>query len=207
MGTPNAPFPYSTTPLAVASLDFDDTTYTLKTITTGSPATSPATGQTGNKVLNINLFNVGGGNFNLDIGDTTQFTGNTQPLAASVDGNPAEVISKIKIGIDGTITASFASGTTRNLFKIPLALVNSPDSMTSKAGNVYSAGIESGTVLMGFGGSAGFGKLTAGALEDSTVDLASELTTMIESQRSYTANSKVFQTGSEILDVLVNLKR
>ncbi len=60
---------------------------------------------------------------------------------------------------------------------------------------------------MGFGGSGGFGALQSGALENSTVDMASELTTMIESQRSYTANSKVFQTGSEIMDVLVNLKR
>ncbi|MEN9896246.1 MAG: hypothetical protein RIR97_2098, partial [Pseudomonadota bacterium] len=39
------------------------------------------------------------------------------------------------------------------------------------------------------------------------VDMASELTQMIESQRSYTANSKVFQTGGDLMDVLVNLKR
>ena len=39
------------------------------------------------------------------------------------------------------------------------------------------------------------------------VDLASELTTMIESERNYTANSKVFQTGADLMDVLVNLKR
>ena len=44
-------------------------------------------------------------------------------------------------------------------------------------------------------------------LEQSTVDLASELTTMIEAERNYTANSKVFQTGSELMEVLVNLKR
>jgi flagellar hook protein FlgE len=44
-------------------------------------------------------------------------------------------------------------------------------------------------------------------LEQSTVDLATELTTMIDAQRGYTANSKVFQTGSELMDVLVNLKR
>lgn len=37
--------------------------------------------------------------------------------------------------------------------------------------------------------------------------MASELTAMIEAQRGYTANSKVFQTGSDLLDVLVNLKR
>ncbi len=47
----------------------------------------------------------------------------------------------------------------------------------------------------------------SGALEQSTVDLAGELTAMIDSQRNYSANSKVFQTGSELMDVLVNLKR
>ena len=47
----------------------------------------------------------------------------------------------------------------------------------------------------------------SGALEDSNVDIAEELTSMIESQRNYTANSKVFQTGSELMEVLVNLKR
>ena len=60
---------------------------------------------------------------------------------------------------------------------------------------------------MGYAGSVGYGDILSGALEDSNVDIAEELTTMIESQRSYTANSKVFQTGSELLDVLVNLKR
>ncbi len=79
--------------------------------------------------------------------------------------------------------------------------------MTVLSGNAFAPSLESGSVLMGFGGSDGFGSLISGALENSTVDMASELTTMIESQRSYTANSKVFQTGSEIMDVLVNLKR
>ena len=51
------------------------------------------------------------------------------------------------------------------------------------------------------------GTILSGALEDSNVDVAEELTAMIESQRNYTANSKVFQTGSELMEVLVNLKR
>ena len=62
-------------------------------------------------------------------------------------------------------------------------------------------------ITTGFGGSGGFGKIISGATEGSNVDLATELTDMIASQRSYTANSKVFQTGSDLLDVLVNLKR
>jgi flagellar hook protein FlgE len=65
----------------------------------------------------------------------------------------------------------------------------------------------SGVTVTGFPQTNGFGTIQAGALEGSNVDLAGELTEMIESQRSYTANSKVFQTGSDIMDVLVNLKR
>lgn len=202
-GTATSPFPYSTAPLATATMDFDETTFNLATMTATAPASATVTD---NKVLNIDLGPIGGGILKLDLGETTQFTGTQQP-SARVNGNPAEVIDKISIGTDGTVTANFASGTTRDLYKIPLALVNSPDNMEALAGNVFDPGIESGTVVMGFGGSGAFGDLTAGALENSTVDLASELTLMIEAQRAYTANSKVFQTGSEILDVLVNLKR
>ena len=70
-----------------------------------------------------------------------------------------------------------------------------------------SVGIDSGNVQLDFAGQSGFGTIKPEALEQSNVDLASELTSMIESQRGYTANSKVFQTGADLLDVLVNLKR
>jgi len=85
--------------------------------------------------------------------------------------------------------------------------VASPDLLTPLNGNVYSANGESGVTVTGFPQTNGFGIINDGSLEGSNVDLAEELTTMVEAQRSYTANSKVFQTGSDILDVLVNLKR
>ena len=68
-------------------------------------------------------------------------------------------------------------------------------------------GTDSGDIQVGFAKDGGFGTMVSGALEQSTVDLASELTNMIESERNYTANSKVFQTGADLMDVLVNLKR
>ena len=69
------------------------------------------------------------------------------------------------------------------------------------------SGSNSGNIQVGFAGQSGFGTIKPEALEQSNVDLASELTSMIKSQRGYTANSKVFQTGADLLDVLVNLKR
>jgi flagellar hook-basal body protein len=185
-----APFPYKTTAITSGAMTFD-TSGNLKT---------PA-----NAAIDIAVPN--GETMRLSLEGTTQLTGKYQTLASSVNGNPPENVDKVSISADGIVKAEFKSGASVNLFKIPLALVESPDNMTALPGNVFSAGLESGTVLVGFGTESGLGSLVAGALEESTVDLASELTTMIESQRSYTANSKVFQTGSEILDVLVNLKR
>ncbi|MNT21020.1 Flagellar hook protein FlgE [compost metagenome] len=76
-----------------------------------------------------------------------------------------------------------------------------------QSGNVYSQGTDSGVIVTGFAGSGAFGNIQSKALENSNVDIANELTSMIEAQRNYTANSKVFQTASDLLEVLVNLKR
>ena len=83
----------------------------------------------------------------------------------------------------------------------------SPDELNVLPGNVYSQSNTSGGVKIGFPGEGGNGTVLAGALESSNVDVAEELTMMIEAQRSYTANSKVFQTGADLMDILVNLKR
>ena len=90
---------------------------------------------------------------------------------------------------------------------IPLATVPSPDNLTPRAGNVFDLSSDSGDLLVGAAGTAGFGNLVPKALEKSTVDIASELTDMIEAQHSFTANSKVFQTAADLMEVLVNLRR
>jgi flagellar hook protein FlgE len=101
----------------------------------------------------------------------------------------------------------FDDGTRIASYKIPLATVPSPDNLSPEVGNVYSISTNSGNIQVDFAGNSGLGTIKPEALEASNVDLANELTAMIESQRSYTANSKVFQTGADLLDVLVNLKR
>ncbi|MEZ2132990.1 MULTISPECIES: flagellar hook protein FlgE [unclassified Sinorhizobium] len=123
------------------------------------------------------------------------------------NGQPASPVTDVAIDADGTVYAKYKDGSTKPLYRIPLATVASPDKLTLMSGNVYSANGQSGVTVTGFPQTNGLGEIKAGALESSNVDLAGELTEMIESQRSYTANSKVFQTGSDIMDVLVNLKR
>jgi flagellar hook protein FlgE len=148
-----------------------------------------------------------GATLTLDISKTSQLATDYTVLGAKVDGNPPSGVDLIEVAKDGTFYATFDNGTRVAVYKIPLATVNSPDNMTPLTGNVFSATQSSGDVEVGFADSGNFGSVLSSTVEQSTVDLATELTTMIDSQRGYSANSKVFQTGAELMDVLINLKR
>ncbi|MEM9028181.1 MAG: flagellar hook protein FlgE [Pseudomonadota bacterium] len=149
----------------------------------------------------------GGATMTFDLTGTTQLAADYTVLEVDADGNPASGVSGIEISDDGTVYLAYENGTKNPAYKIPLATVVAPDQMRQTAGNTFELTIDAGELRVGEAGTAGFGSVVSGALENSTVDLAGELTEMIAAQRSYTANSKVFQTGSELLDVLVNLKR
>ena len=181
-------FPYSSGPLATTTLTFDPTTGAL---TSGSPFSVPVpNGQT----------------MNLDLSASTQLASTFNVNAASANGNAPASMTGVTVGPDGTLSFQFASGSLRAGYQIPLADVASPDSMTSENGDAYLPNYLSGQAYTGAAGTSGFGTLASSSLENSTVDLATELTNMIQAQSAYEANSKVFQTGASILDVLNNLK-
>lgn len=182
-------FPYTGGALVSGTLAFSGTTGEL---TSGSPLSIPVPN---------------GATMTLDMGETTQLATGYLVLEAGVNGNAPSEVDRIEISSEGELSAIYENGSRVTAYRVPLATVASPDNLTALAGNVFSPGIASGDVQIGSPGEGGLGAVVASALEQSTVDLASELTTMIESQRNYTANSKVFQTGAELLEVLVNLQR
>lgn len=184
-------FPYGSAALAVASLSFDAASGRLTSASDSSLA-----------------FPIpGGAPFTLDLAGTTQLATDYVVLSAQVNGNAPSGAEFVDIESDGSVIATYGNGTRLPVYRIPLAHVQSPDMLTPEAGNVFRVSTDSGDVRIGFPETGGLGSIRSGALEQSTVDLADELTSMIDAQRSYTANSKVFQTGSELMEVLVNLKR
>lgn len=186
----NGGFPYGSAALATGSLEFG----TNGELAAGSMA-------------ELSFTVPEGADFTLDVSRTTQFDTDYMVLSAKSNGSPAGRPDNVEIARDGYVYALYDSGTRIPVYRIPLGQVTSPNGLTPLPGNVYAASAESGAISVGFGGTEGLGNIISGALEQSTVDLAGELTTMIDAQRSYTANSKVFQTGAELMDVLVNLKR
>jgi flagellar hook protein FlgE len=184
-------FPYSSGPLSTQTLTFDPSNGKLDS----ASATS------------INIPIPGGSTLALDLSKMTQLATSYNVISAKVDGNAPSGAELVEIAKDGTMYATYQDGTRVAVYRIPLAHVQSPDNLQALPGNVFQTTSDSGDVQVGLPQTGPLGSIFSGSLEQSTVDLATELTTMIDSQRSYSANSKVFQTGSELMDVLVNLKR
>lgn len=189
--SPGAPFPYSSGPLNTSILSFSATDGTL---------TSPSPGA-------LSFTVPGGAALDLDISGMTQLGTGFVIADANVNGSEPSSVESIEIRSDGIMYAGYGNGSFRAIYKIPLAMVVSPNQLSALSGTAYGLSARSGDITIGFVGEGGAGKITSSALEQSNVDIAEELTNMIQAQRGYSANSKVFQTGSEVTEVAINLKR
>jgi flagellar hook protein FlgE len=147
-----------------------------------------------------------GQTMSVDISNMTQLAAGFNVSAATANGNAPSGISGVSISTSGSVMFNYANGTSGAAYDIPLANVVSPNNLASVNGSAYLPTSASGPVYLGTAGDGGFGRIEASSLESSTVDLATELTDMIQAQSAYEANSKVFQTGANILDVLNGLK-
>ena len=186
---PDTSFPYSAGPVATQAITFDSMTGVMS------------------GAMNIAIPVPGGQPMTLNLANMTQLSTGFIVSDVAVNGNGPATIERVDFATDGTVYAQFTDGTTEPLFRVPVAMVNSPDQLRSLTGNVFVQTDMSGEVRLGFPDEGGNGSVVSGAVETSNVDIAEELTEMIQSQRNYTANSKVFQTGSDLMDVLLNLKR
>jgi flagellar hook protein FlgE len=185
---PGGAFPYSTPALAVQTLAFSPANGSLSA---GSP---------------VNIAIPGGATLSLDISNMTQLGAPFGVSSTTVNGNGAAAVSSVQISSDGTLSYVLGNGQTIPAYMIALANVNSPDNLNVVTGNVFTPNTDSGQVFVGNPGAGGFGVIASSNLENSTVDLATQLSSMIVAQRSFTANSQVFQVASDILQVLNNIK-
>ena len=194
----NGGFPYDDTDVAAPLATLADVTFDPATGRLDATLPSPTS-------IDIPVPN--GATLTLDFSESTELADDFQVNQPTVNGNTPSSVEGQEFDKDGTLYAVYGNGARVAIYRIPLATVPAVDNLTPEAGNVYSISADSGNLQLGFPGSGVFGEVRTSQLEKSTVDTASELTTMIESQFAYTANSKVFQTGGELMEVLVNLKR
>ena len=137
----------------------------------------------------------------------TQFAAAYSPSFIDTDGAAFGQFSGVTISEGGIVTALFANGDVRPIYKIPIATFPNPNGLGANSGNVYNQTDMSGLMFMRGAGTGGAGKVQMSVLESSTVDIAKEFTTMITTQRAYSASAKIISTANEMLEELMRVKR
>jgi flagellar hook protein FlgE len=142
----------------------------------------------------------------VDYSSTSQYGSPSVIQILTQDGYAAGNLSGISIVTDGNIVGHFTNGQVKNIAR--LALADFPSYMgLERAGSLlFKQTTDSGVPLVGKPSDAGMGEVSAGMLEESNVDLASEFIKMIVTQRAYQANSKVISTTDEMLAQLMSIK-
>lgn len=115
--------------------------------------------------------------------------------------------SSYSISADGKVTAEPATVTVTN-GQVALQRFNNPDSLERLENGLYrtTSLTTYGSVQPAVPGQLGAGTLLQGSLESSNVDLATEFTDMIITQRAYQGNAKVITTADEMLQTVLNMK-
>ena len=191
-GTATAPSPIDSQTLA-----YSDSPGKLVSVTSGSTPSTTAL------ALAVSIPN--GKTMSLDVSQSTQLASAFNVTSATVNGSSPSKLDHVTIDNDGTVTSVYANGITQATYRIPLADVPSEDALTPLTGNVYEPSLASGNMTIGTATTGSLGAIDSSSLENSTVDLATELTNMISAQRSYEANSKVIQASSDLLKVVDQL--
>jgi len=117
------------------------------------------------------------------------------------------MFSGVTISEDGLVTALFENGDIRPIFRVPVATFPNPNGLGINTGNVYNQTDYSGLFFMKTAGTGSAGSVQSSVLESSTVDIAAEFTTMITTQRAYSASAKIISTADDMLSELMRMKR
>jgi flagellar hook protein FlgE len=121
---------------------------------------------------------------------------------ANQNGSPVGELTGVNVDSSGNVVASFSNGQTETVYQIPLASVANPDGMESVSGDAYIQTVASGIANLQFAGTSGVGTFTPSALEQSNVDLSTQLTDLIVAQQAYGANSKLLTVADSLLQEL-----
>ena len=182
-----------------------NTSGAIQSTTTGTPATPTASlGQ-----FQFTVPNTDGSAtpqaLTLDLTGTTQYGGKDGVNNLAQDGYASGTLTTYSIGSDGKLTGNYSNGQTAVLGLIALANFNNPNGLVNLGGNQYAESSASGVPQVSAPGSTNHGTLQGSALENSNVDLTSQLVNLITAQRNYQANAQTIKTQQTVDQTLINL--
>ena len=137
----------------------------------------------------------------------TQFSSVSTTKAVEQDGYSMGYMESFSIDNSGLITGVYSNGTKQAIGQMAMAVFTNNQGLTASGENLFEVSNNSGLPNIGPAAEAGRGKIVAGTLEMSNVDLSDQFTDMIVTQRGFQANSRTIQTTDQMLQEVLTLKR
>jgi flagellar hook protein FlgE len=150
---------------------------------------------------------LGAQTIDLDMTKLTQYAATSTVNSISSNGAGVGNIVAIEVDEDGIVSAIYDNSQIREIAKVGIATFPNADGLAQVSGNAYRATMEAGEMTVKQAGVGGAGKISPSSLEASTVDLSAEFTGLIQTQKAYSASSKIITTADQMLEELINIKR
>ena len=96
---------------------------------------------------------------------------------------------------------------TQRIFQVPITTFADPTALQARNGNSFAQTVASGSFNWRIANTGGAGRVEPSSLESSNADLGDEFSSMIVTQRAYSANAKTISTADEMLEELLRIKR
>jgi len=181
-----------------------------QTVAPAAPLSSAYNAATGEIALNL-----GNQPIAIKIGSTlpggpqnmSQLSSTFSPVGVTKDGSPAGTFTGVTVDENGLMRASYSTGFTRVIYQIPVVDVPNFNGLRVLDNQTFALSDVSGSMFLWDAGDGPTGGIQGFAREQSTTDIAQELTQLITTQRAYSSNAKIIQTVDEMLQETTNLKR
>jgi flagellar hook protein FlgE len=147
------------------------------------------------------------GSFTVDLSGFAQFAATSELNTVTQNGFGAGQIKKYSILKNGVVAAVLDDGSNVELATMALGSVPNIDGLQRSGSTTFVEGAQAGTRAVGTPGSNGYGTLSGGSLERSTVDLANQFVELVLYQRGYQANSSALSTASQLIKDTIGLMR
>lgn len=141
-------------------------------------------------------------NFN----NPTQYSSAFEVTELSQDGTTVGRLTNVEVGADGLINASYSNGSTVALARVALARFSNEQGLTQVGNTSWKASLDSGPALAGEANSGTFGGIRSSALEQSNVDLTTELVDLISAQRNFQANSRTLEINNTLQQTVLQIR-
>ncbi|CAJ1815348.1 flagellar hook protein FlgE [Aeromonas salmonicida] len=166
----------------------------IKTVTLGTAAGIINNGADPTQAVEIRL------------SDVTQYNSPFNVTKLTQDGATVGNLTKVEITPDGIVSATYSNATTLKVAMVALAKFANSQGLTQVGDTSWRQSLLSGDALPGTPNSGTLGSIKSSAVEQSNVDLTSQLVNLITAQRNFQANSRSLEVNSSLQQTILQIR-